>query len=126
VTRRMLGAALRRHRVGRGFSLDDAARMLGCDRSKVSRIEAGLRGVRERDLLDLLAEYGVGDDERAALLAIAGPRAGGGWWQGYAGVLPPAALEYVGLEAAASRARRMACRARGTCGGGTELRVGSG
>jgi transcriptional regulator with XRE-family HTH domain len=103
VTRRLLGAALRRHRVGRGFSLDDAARMLGCDRSKVSRIETGMRGVREHDLLNLLAEYGVREDERAALLAIAGPRAAGGWWHGYAGVLPPAAVEYLGLEAAASQ-----------------------
>lgn len=103
VTRRLLGAALRRHRVEWGFSLEDAAGMLGCDRSKVSRIETGLRGVRERDLLDLLAEYGVGEDERAALLALAGPRGAGGWWQGYAGVLPPTAVEYLGLEAAASQ-----------------------
>jgi transcriptional regulator with XRE-family HTH domain len=103
VRRRLLGAARRRHRVERGFSLEDAARMLGCDRSKVSRIETGMRGVRERDLLGLLAEYGVGEDERAALLALAGPRAAGGWWQGYAGVLPPAAVEYLGLEAAASQ-----------------------
>lgn len=101
--RRLLGAALRRYRVGRGFSLDDAARMLGCDRSKVSRVETGLRGVREDDLLALLAEYGVGEEERGGLVALAGPRAAAGWWQGYAGILPPAAVEYVGLEAAASQ-----------------------
>jgi hypothetical protein len=33
----ILGAALRRYRVERGLTLDDAAAMLDCDRSKVSR-----------------------------------------------------------------------------------------
>jgi len=103
VRRRILGAALRRYRVQRGLSLDDAARMLGCDRSKISRIENGLRGLRERDLAALLAEYGAGSGERAALMALAGPRAGEGWWQAYRGVLPAAAVEHAGLEAAASR-----------------------
>jgi transcriptional regulator with XRE-family HTH domain len=103
VRRRMLGAALRRYRVQRGLSLDDAARMLGCDPSKVSRIENGLRGLRGRDLAVLLAEYGTGPGERAGLLALAGPRAGEGWWQAYAGMLPAAVVEYAGLEAAASR-----------------------
>ena len=101
--RRMGGAALRRYREQRGLSLDDAARLLGCDRSKISRIENGLRGVRERDLDGLLAEYGASAGERAGLLMLAGPRSGEGWWQAYAGVLPAAAVEYAGLEAAASR-----------------------
>jgi transcriptional regulator with XRE-family HTH domain len=101
--RAMMGAALRRYREERGLTLDDAAAMLGCDRSKVSRLETGLRGLREEDLLGLLAGYGVAAGERAALTALAGPRAGDGWWQAYARVLPPAAVEYAGLEAAASR-----------------------
>src|SRR5436190_661778 len=103
VRRKMLGAALRRYREQRGLSLDDAARRLGCDRSKVSRIETGLRGLRERDLVALLAEYGAGAVERAALMALAEPNAGGGWWQAYARTVPAAAVEYAGLEDAASR-----------------------
>jgi transcriptional regulator with XRE-family HTH domain len=99
---RMLGAALRRYRLERGFSLDDAAAMLGCDRSKISRIETGMRGIRSHDLRDLLAEYGVSDSERAGLMALAGPR-GGGWREDYADVLPRAAREYLWLEAAASK-----------------------
>ena len=97
----MLGAALRRYRVERGFSLDDAAAMLDCDRSKVSRIETGTRGIRIHDLRDLLAEYGVSEGERAGLMALAGPRGAGGW-AAYADVLPSAAREYLWLEAAAS------------------------
>ena len=44
--RRLLGAALRRHREGLGYSLADAARILECDPSKISRIETGHRGIR--------------------------------------------------------------------------------
>lgn len=102
VRRRLVGAALRRYREARGFSLQDAGRMLGCDKSKVSRIETGERGIREHDLDDLLAEYGAGDGERAVLLALAGRRAPRGWWDAYAGVLPPAVVDYLALEAAAS------------------------
>ena len=98
----MLGAALRRYRVERGFSLDDAAAMLDCDRSKVSRIETGMRGIRLHDLRDLLAEYGVSEGERASLMALAGRSGVGGWRETYADVLPRAAREYLWLEAAAS------------------------
>jgi len=100
---RMLGAALRRYRLERGFSLDDAAVMLDCDRSKISRIETGMRGIRSHDLRDLLAEYGVSESERAGLMALAGPRGAGGWREEYADVLPAAAREYLWLEAAASQ-----------------------
>ena len=44
--RRLLGAALRRHRESLGYRLDAAARILECDRSKISRIESGQRGIR--------------------------------------------------------------------------------
>ena len=98
----MLGAALRRYRVERGFSLDDAAAMLDCDRSKVSRIETGMRGIRLHDLRDLLAEYGVSEGERVGLMALARPRGALDWEDAYADVLPSAAREYLWLEAAAS------------------------
>jgi transcriptional regulator with XRE-family HTH domain len=100
---RMLGAALRRYRLERGFSLDDAAAMLGCDRSKISRIETGMRGIRSHDLRDLLAEYGVSDSERDGLMALARPHGTDGWQEDYADVLPRAAREYLWLEAAASK-----------------------
>jgi hypothetical protein len=35
---------IRRIRTERGWSLDDVALLLGCDRSRVSRIESGQRG----------------------------------------------------------------------------------
>ena len=78
--RRLIGGALRRHRENMGYALEDAARVLECDRSKISRIETGQRGIRPKELRELLAEYAVPDREQAALMAIAsrgGPTAGG-------------------------------------------------
>src|ERR1035437_4849252 len=101
--RRLLGAALRRHRESLGYRLDDAARILECDRSKISRFESGQRGIRARDLRDLLTEYGVGEPEQQTLTAIAHPHRASGWWQPYTGVLPAPWLDYLITEAAASQ-----------------------
>jgi len=103
VRRRLLGAALRRHRESLGYRLDDAARILECDRSKISRIESGQRGIRPRDLRDLLTEYGVGEQEQQTLTAIAHPHRERAWWQPYAEVLPGPLLDYLITETAASQ-----------------------
>lgn len=102
VRRRLLGAALRRYREGLGFNLEQAAVILDCDRSKISRVETGQRGIRARELRELLAEYGVPAGERAALLAIAHSGREDGWWLGYRDVLSPAAQDYASMEAAAT------------------------
>jgi transcriptional regulator with XRE-family HTH domain len=100
--RRLLGAALRKYRENLGFGLDEAARILECDRSKISRIETGQRGIRAKELRELLTEYGVPDGEQAALLAIAHRGRQHGWWQGYPDVLSDAGQDYVIMEAAAA------------------------
>ena len=100
--RRLLGGALRRYRENAGFTLEDAARLLECDRSKISRIETGQRGIRPKELRELLTEYGVPDPEQAALVAIASRGGQRGWWHPYAAVLPGAYLDYVVMESAAS------------------------
>src|ERR1022692_5278044 len=87
VRRRLLGAALRRHRESLGYRMDDAARILECDRSKISRIESGQRGIRPRDLRDLLTHYGVSEPEQQTLTAIAHPHRASGWWAPHTGVL---------------------------------------
>jgi len=99
VRRRLVGGALRRYRENAGYTLEDMARVLECDRSKISRIETGQRGIRPKELRELLAEYGVPDREQAALVAIASR---GGWWHPYTDVLPGAYLDYVIMESAAS------------------------
>jgi transcriptional regulator with XRE-family HTH domain len=102
VRRRLVGKALRRHRERLGYTLEDAARILECDRSKVSRIETGQRGVGRRDLRELMAEYGITGDEQAVLAELADPRGAFGWYRGYADVLPEAAIDYLVLETASS------------------------
>lgn len=102
VRRRLLGAALRRYRENLGYALDEAARILECDRSKISRIETGQRGISAKELRELLTEYGVPDGEQAALLAVAHRGRQHGWWQDYGDVLSDAGQDYVIMENAAS------------------------
>ncbi len=100
--RRLVGGALRRHRENLGDALEDAARVLECDRSKISRIETGQRGIRPKELRELLAEYGVPASEQLALLAIASRGGQHSWWHPYADVLSDDYLDYVIMESAAS------------------------
>jgi transcriptional regulator with XRE-family HTH domain len=103
VRRRLVGRALRRYRENLGYTLDDAARILECDRSKISRIETGQRGIRAKELRELLAEYGATDEQRAILTAMADPRGAFGWHRDYADALLGAWQDYLVLEAGASR-----------------------
>jgi transcriptional regulator with XRE-family HTH domain len=100
---KVAGAALRRYREAIGYQLEDAARVLDCDRSKISRIETGIRGIRPLELRILLEEYGVDARDLDDLIAITGRRTGRGWWDEYADVLPADMRDYLALEAAASR-----------------------
>jgi transcriptional regulator with XRE-family HTH domain len=99
VRRRLLGTALRQYRERLGYALDDAARVLECDRSKISRVETGQRGIRAKELRELLNEYGVGEEEQRTLEVIA---YSGGWWRRYTEVLPGALLDFISMEAVAS------------------------
>ncbi len=103
VQRLVLGGQLRRMREDRGVTLEQAADIIRGSHSKLSRMEHGRVGFKERDVSDLLTFYGMGDGEqRAALLSLARESATPGWWHDYADILPNWVEPYVGLEAAAS------------------------
>ncbi|MGH3160040.1 MAG: Scr1 family TA system antitoxin-like transcriptional regulator, partial [Streptosporangiaceae bacterium] len=102
VRRRLIGAALRRHREAAGYGIDDAARILECDRSKISRIETGQRSIRPKELRELLTEYGVDEARRDALVTIGRQTWQRGWWQSYAHVLDEAYQDYIILESSAA------------------------
>src|SRR6185437_11460205 len=102
VRRRLLGTALRGYRESLGFNLDEAAIILACDRSKISRIETGERGIRTKELRELLTEYHVPAAEQEALLAVAHRGRESGWWLDYRDVLSPAAQDYIIMEIAAT------------------------
>jgi transcriptional regulator with XRE-family HTH domain len=93
---------LRRYRENLGYGLQDAAGILGCDKSKISRIETGHRGMSAVELRQLLNEYGVPGEEQEALTAIAHRGHDGGWWQGYRDVLSDAGRDLAVMEAAAT------------------------
>jgi transcriptional regulator with XRE-family HTH domain len=85
-----------------GYGLQDAAVLLRCDRSKLSRIETGQRGISDQDLRALLDEYGVPGAEQEALAAIAHHGRDDGWWRGYRDVLSAAGLDLAIMEASAT------------------------
>src|SRR6516162_10355055 len=103
VQRLVLGGQLHRLRESRGISAEKAAEAIRGSHSKISRMEHGRVGFKERDVADLLTLYGVTDnEERAALLNLAREANTPGWWHAYSDILPTWLEPYVGLEAAAS------------------------
>jgi len=103
VQRLVLGGQLHRLRESRGISAEQAAESIRGSHSKISRMEHGRVGFKERDVSDLLTLYGVTDgEERAALLNLAREANTPGWWHAYSDILPTWLEAYVGLEAAAS------------------------
>lgn len=101
--RTLVGTMLRQYREARGFDLGEAASILACDRSKISRIETGERGIRDEDLRKLLREYGVATATQDTLAAICHQRHDGDWWQHYVQVLPAPQLDFIITEGVASR-----------------------
>jgi transcriptional regulator with XRE-family HTH domain len=94
---------LRGYREAAGYKLDDAARILECDRSKISRVETGQRGIRPKELRELLTEYSVAAAAQDTLTALARPRDANAWWRGYRQLLPDAYLDYAVAEGVASK-----------------------
>jgi hypothetical protein len=106
VLRIVLGAHLRRLREARGVTREDAGWHIRASESKISRMELGRVGFKERDVEDLLTHYGLDDgDERERLLALARSANTPGWWHRYSDVLPAWFQPYIGLEAAAALIR---------------------
>ncbi len=106
VLRILLGAQLRRLREAKDISREDAGYLIRASESKISRMELGRVGFKERDIADLLSLYGITrQDERAALLALARQANTPGWWQRYGDILPSWFQTYLGLEEAATLIR---------------------
>lgn len=106
VLRMLLGAHLRRLREAQGVTREDAGWEIRASESKISRMELGRVGFKERDVEDLLTLYGVDDEEeRERLLALARNSNTPGWWHRFGDVLPNWFQSYLGLEASASLIR---------------------
>jgi hypothetical protein len=100
----MLGAHLRRMREESGISRGEAGYAIRGSESKISRLELGRVGFKERDVADLLTMYGVTDKgEREHILDMAKQSNERGWWHRYNDLMAPWFQDYVGLEESASR-----------------------
>lgn len=98
-----LGTQLRRLREASGISAEAAGYAIRASHAKISRLELGRVGFKERDVADLLTLYGIADGaERAAFLALARRANVPGWWHQYSDILPSWFEMFLGLEQASS------------------------
>jgi transcriptional regulator with XRE-family HTH domain len=103
VLRIVVGTQLRRLRESRGISREAAGDAIRASHAKISRLELGRVGFKERDMSDLLTLYEVLDEDvRRDFLALARQANTPGWWHRYGDVLPSWFETHIGLEEAAS------------------------
>jgi transcriptional regulator with XRE-family HTH domain len=98
-----LGGQLRQYRERAHITREDAGHAIRASAAKISRLELGRVGFKERDVADLLTLYGVVDaEERAEFFALVQQAKAPGWWHRYADLLPAWFETYLGLEQASS------------------------
>ena len=107
VRRRRLAFELRRLREAAKLTCEDVAELLECSVSKISRIETARVTVSPRDARDLLAIYGVPDDQRDSLIQLARESRQKGWWHAYGDSVQPHFATYLGMESAASQIKHV-------------------
>jgi transcriptional regulator with XRE-family HTH domain len=106
VLRMLLGGQLRKLREAKGITREAAGYEIRSSDSKISRMELGRVGFKERDVADLLTLYGVTDEqERRTLLELARQANNPGWWHRFGDVSPGWLQAYLGLEPAATLIR---------------------
>jgi transcriptional regulator with XRE-family HTH domain/AraC-like DNA-binding protein len=104
---RRLAAELRRLREAQpgGPTLDDVARRLGWSTSRLSKYETARVVPKPEELSLLLDQYGVTDERKSELGALAEEAAGRGWWDSYSDVLNPELSALIGMETEARSAQ---------------------
>jgi transcriptional regulator with XRE-family HTH domain len=103
VLRITLGTQLRALREAAGLTREAAGDAIRGSAAKISRLELGRVGFKDRDISDLLTLYGKTDpDERDQLLDLARRANNPGWWHRYSDLLPSWFETYLGLEQACS------------------------
>jgi transcriptional regulator with XRE-family HTH domain len=106
VSRILLGTQLRRLREAAGITREDAGHAIRASHAKISRLELGRVGFKERDVVDLLTLYGItDDDERAAVLDLMRQANMRVWWQRHSDLLPNWFETYLRLEQVAKVVR---------------------
>jgi transcriptional regulator with XRE-family HTH domain len=102
----LVGAQLRRLRTDKGISREQAGEAIRASEWKIHRLENGQVGFKDRDIVDLLALYGVDDSVEVVEFVILAREANTpGWWHQYGDLLPQWFRAFVDLEAAATLIR---------------------
>ncbi|MFI5776548.1 helix-turn-helix domain-containing protein [Nocardia sp. NPDC051570] len=101
-----VGGQLRKLREECGITREAAGDHIRGSHAKISRLELGRTGFKERDIRDLLTLYHVSDPEqREMFLDLVRKANQPGWWHRYSDLLPPWFETYLGLEHAAKSIR---------------------
>ncbi|WP_433654226.1 helix-turn-helix domain-containing protein [Nocardia sp. CA-128927] len=101
-----VGGQLRKLREAKGVTPVEAGEHIRGSHAKISRLELGRTGYKDRDILDLLTLYGVTEpDQREMFVDLARRANQPGWWHQYNDLLPPWFETYLGLEGAAQTIR---------------------
>ena len=99
----VLGTQLRRLREARGITAGAAGQAIQASHAKISRMELGRVGFRERDVTDLLTFYGITDEqERRAFLTLVRRANVPSWWHQHSDIVPNWFETYLGLEQASA------------------------
>ncbi|MFB7723391.1 helix-turn-helix domain-containing protein [Nocardia sp. NPDC058058] len=101
-----VGGQLRKLREENGITREAAGEHIRGSHAKISRLELGRTGFKERDIRDLLTLYKVDDlGEREQFLDLVRKANEPGWWHRYSDLLPQWFETYLGLEYAAKSIR---------------------
>ncbi|WP_335932943.1 helix-turn-helix domain-containing protein [Streptomyces sp. PTD5-9] len=93
-----LGAELRKLREQSGMSVQQAAALLGVDRTRIPNIESGRFGISAERVRTLAFNYGCPDAVLVDLLAEMARERATGWWEEHRGLLLPSLLDIAELE----------------------------
>lgn len=101
-----VGGQLRKLRELNKITREAAGEHIRGSHAKISRLELGRTGFKERDIRDLLSLYGVTDPgELEQFLDLVRKANQPGWWHRYSDLLPTWFETYLGLEHAAKSIR---------------------
>uniref|UniRef100_A0AAU2JZ83 Helix-turn-helix transcriptional regulator n=1 Tax=Streptomyces sp. NBC_00049 TaxID=2903617 RepID=A0AAU2JZ83_9ACTN len=93
-----LGAELRKLREQSGMTVQQAAALLGVDRTRIPNIESGRIGISTERVRTLAFNYDCPDTGLVDLLVRIAQERDKGWWEQHRGVLPPGLLDICELE----------------------------
>ncbi|GAB3494579.1 helix-turn-helix domain-containing protein [Amycolatopsis cihanbeyliensis] len=103
---RRIARVLREWRARTDYKQEDVASRAGWSRAKQSRLEAATPPIRPADVVTLALVYGIDEEEREALFNSAQIAQAPGWWESVKeGALDADVLDYVQLEAEATKLR---------------------